>query len=196
MGTALALAMGTAGIKPTGKAKRAMAAKSKVWVPWVQGMAQRKVKRLLQEGKCMPEMLLREGKGEWALALPPSECNMQAQRSLTEGKQNPKALPPEGEHKHSTMLQGSPNEGEYQPGWLLQELLCEEVLSTWEGLGPCNPGGRLPREHIVDLKRLVESRTKAMHQALIPTTKAEEICPSEESARQYNHKKMPMHLAP
>ena len=49
VGTALALAKGTACVEPTSEAERARAAKSKVLVPWVQGMAWCKVERLPQE---------------------------------------------------------------------------------------------------------------------------------------------------
>ena len=46
VGTALALAKGTAGVGPAGKADRAKAAKSEALVPWAQGMTQHEVKRL------------------------------------------------------------------------------------------------------------------------------------------------------
>jgi len=46
VGTALALARGTAGVEPAGKADKAKTAMSEVLVPWAQGMAQREVKRL------------------------------------------------------------------------------------------------------------------------------------------------------
>ena len=108
----------------------------------------------------MPKMPSREGKGESAEALPPSKCDVQLQRSLTEGKQSPKALPLEGECECSMMLQGNPNGGEHKASWPLQELLCKDVLSIWEGPGPCNPGGRPPREHIVNSKRPVEAKNK------------------------------------
>jgi hypothetical protein len=50
-----------------------------------------------------------------------------------------KALPPEGERECGMTPQDNSNEGE---SWPLREPSREDVLSTWEGPSPWDPGGR------------------------------------------------------
>jgi hypothetical protein len=54
--TVTTIAKGITSIKPTGEAERATAAKSKVLVPWAQGVARRKVKGFLWKDKYMHEL--------------------------------------------------------------------------------------------------------------------------------------------
>jgi hypothetical protein len=91
-GTTPALANGTTGVKPTGKAEKATAARPEAWVSWAQDKAghrhevetprqtERELKAQLQDGQCKPEALPRKGKCE--VYEPP-----------------PEVLPPEGQHK-------------------------------------------------------------------------------------------------
>jgi hypothetical protein len=66
--TASALAKGTTGIKPTGKAEKATTAKSEALVPWAQAKAKCRLEGMPQEGKLVykwpPMMLLLEGEHE------------------------------------------------------------------------------------------------------------------------------------
>ena len=55
MGAAPALAEGTTGVEPAGKAEIATAAKLEALVPWVQVKAAREVERLAQGGMAMCE---------------------------------------------------------------------------------------------------------------------------------------------
>jgi len=91
-----------------------------------------------------------------------------------------KAWPPEGKGGHSMTLQGNPIEGNCKPSWPLPELPCEDVLSTWEGPGPWDPGGGPAGKRIVNSKRPVEAmdiaagidaHNKMMQQASSPTRK-------------------------
>jgi hypothetical protein len=82
-GTAPALAKRTTGIKPTGKAKRAITVKSEALAPWIQGMARHEVKRPPQEGS-MHEPL--------AEALPPKheyKCGTTPQGNPNNGDGKP-----------------------------------------------------------------------------------------------------------
>jgi len=129
-GVALALAKGTAGIKPAGKAEKAIATRPEALVPWVQDKAERgrEVNKPLH--KALPQ------KGE---------CNAEALSRKCKPK-HPKALPPGSERECSTMPQGNSNKAQHEPDQLSQEPSCEDVLSTWEGQGPWDPGERPARE--------------------------------------------------
>jgi len=129
-GIALALAEGTAGIEPAGKAKKAITARPKALVPWVQD----KAKRGCEVNKPPHKALLQKGKRN-AEAL-----------SCKHKPKHPKALLPGGERECSMMPQGNSNKAQRKPDWLSRELLCEDVLSTWEGQGPWDPGGGPARE--------------------------------------------------
>jgi hypothetical protein len=94
VGAAPALAEGTAGIEPTGKAEKATTAKSEALVPWAQAKAKRGLEGMLREGelayKWPPVMLPPEGEHE--VETPPQE-------GKRTHKLPPKALPQKGEHK-------------------------------------------------------------------------------------------------
>ena len=122
----------------------------------------------------MPKMPSREGKGESAEALPPSECDVRPRRSLTEGKRSPEALPPEGERGCSMALQGNPNEGEHEASWPPQELLCKDDCPFGRDQAlAIQEGGRQGSTSSIR-KGLLRPRTKTTYQALTPATKAGE----------------------
>ena len=68
VGDAQALAKGTAGVEPTGKAEKATTTKPEVLVPWAQSVAKCEVEILPGEGKHVheppPEVLPQKGKHE------------------------------------------------------------------------------------------------------------------------------------
>jgi len=74
-----------------------------------------------------------------------------------EGRRKPKALPPDSECKHGTTPQGCPNKGDRKPSWPSRELPHEAVLSTWEGPGPWDPGGKPPREQTFESSKPVRA---------------------------------------
>jgi hypothetical protein len=146
VGTALALAKSTAGVEPAGEAETATAARSEALIPWAQGVARREA-----------DVLQREGKHEHE---PPPEALLQ------KGEHNPKALSRKRE------LERCPDKGEREPVWLPgeapradkgavdmppREPPHEAVLSTWEGRGPWDPGGRPLRKYIAKSKGPVEA---------------------------------------
>src|SRR5712691_1862978 len=95
-------------------------------------------------------------------------CHESVSASVPEGGQNAnpksrcrhehtKALPPEGKRKHGVISQGNPNKGNREPSLPSRASSCEDVLSTWEGPGPWDPGGR----HVSELKRPAEAMDTA-----------------------------------
>src|SRR5712691_3114867 len=79
------------------------------------------------------------------------------------------------------------------PSWLPQEPSHKDVLSTWEGPDPWNPGGRLLREQIFKAKRPVEANKKDI--AGNAHNKTRTWLPKE-SVRQHHHEKPVTHLVP
>src|SRR5712691_2910365 len=134
MGTAPALAEGTAGVELAGKAEGAIATKLEVLVPWAQGMADREVERLPQEGKRVHE-------------LPPEVLPQK-------GERKPQVLPPMGRRNHDMKLQGSLNKGK-------REGECPDVLPRKDpkvgALVIWDLGGRPAGEGIVKAKRPIEA---------------------------------------
>ena len=123
VGTAPALAEGTASVKPAGKAEIATAAKFKVLVPWVQGEARLEVKTPPQEGRCKPEALPLSGKHTHK---PPLEA------LPLEGWHNLGAPPQKREHEHEADVppQCNPKKGEHKPCWPPREPSRKDILST------------------------------------------------------------------
>ena len=74
-----------------------------------------------------------------------------------EGRRKPEALPPDSECKHGTTPQGCPDKGDRKPSWPSRELPHEAVLSTWEGPGPWDPGGKPPREQTFESNKPVRA---------------------------------------
>src|SRR5260221_11420028 len=72
------------------------------------------------------------------------------------------------------------------PSWPPREPSCEDVLSTWEGPDPWNPGGRQLRERIFEAKRPVEANKKDAAGNAHNKTRT---WPPEESVRQHHHEK-------
>jgi hypothetical protein len=76
----------------------------------------------------------------------------------------PEVLPQKGEcypeaPSQKRKLECHPSKGEHELGWPPREPSDEVVLSTWGGRsGLHDPGARLPREHIIELKRPVEAK--------------------------------------
>src|SRR5712691_7828748 len=106
---------------------------SRCW-PWAQGVADRQVKRLLQEGKRVHE-------------LPPEVL-------LQKGERKPQVLPPKGGRNHDMKLQGSPNEGKREgerPDALPRKDPKVGTLAIWD------LGGRPAGEGIVEAKRPIEA---------------------------------------
>jgi hypothetical protein len=149
MGAAPALAKDITSAEPAGKAKKAIAARPEALISWAQdkAMHRHEVKMPPQEGKCThdpppealpwrgeckPEVLPQRGKHTnkpLLEALPP------------EGQHNLKAPPQKCEHEADTPLQSNLNKGEHKPCWPPRESSHEDVLSTWQGPGPWDPGG-------------------------------------------------------
>jgi len=73
----------------------------------------------------------------------------------------------------------------------------EDVLSTWEGPGPWDPGGKSPKEHTFDSKRPVETKRDAVgiDARNKPTRKT---WPPDEPVRNgtHNHEQSTTHLLP
>jgi len=70
-----------------------------------------------------------------------------------EGRRKPEELPPDGEREHGTTPQGCPNEGDHKCSWPSREPSHEVVLSTREGPGTWDSGGKLTREQNFESKR-------------------------------------------
>ena len=94
MGAAPALAEDTAGVEPTSKAEKAVAAKSEALVPRVQGKA-----------GCEVET-------------PPREAKQELEALPQDGMHRPKLLPLKGKHRCRPSLQINLKKGEYKPCWL------------------------------------------------------------------------------
>ncbi len=168
-GAAPVLAEETAGVEPAGEAERAAAAKSKALAPWTPGETRREVETLPREGKRVhepppeapprkrehevdkpkPEALPRERECEHARTGAKRKPKVEASARKGE-REHAKALPPEGNHERGTTPQGNTNEGECEPSWPPREPSREDVLSTWGGPDPWNPGGRPLRERIFE----------------------------------------------
>jgi len=143
VGAALALAEGTAGIGPTGKAETATTTEPKVLVPRVQDKVRRRrevdappQEALLQKGKCNTKALSQKCKLEHC----PNEDKRKSVQLLQEAPQQDKGtlemLPQNHQCKHDATLQGNPS---------------VSALSIWD------PGGRLPSDDIVESKGPVEA---------------------------------------
>jgi hypothetical protein len=74
----------------------------------------------------------------------------------------------DGEHEANVPPQSNLNKGKHKPCWLLQELLCEDILSTWQEPGPWDPGGPVG-ERTTESRGPVEANNKMTWQALVPT---------------------------
>jgi hypothetical protein len=90
-------------------------------------------------------------------------CHESVSASVPEGgaKGKPKVKVParthEGKRKHGVTSQGNPNKGNHKPSLPSRASSHEDVLSTWEGPGPWDPGGR----HVSELKRPAEAMDTA-----------------------------------
>jgi len=94
-------------------------------------------------------------------------------------REHAKALPPEGERKRGATPQDNPNEGDHEPSWLPREPSREDVLSTWEALGPWDPGGKSPSKTFPSRKGLLRPWTPP--QASLPATRKIWPCKSQVS---------------
>jgi hypothetical protein len=112
VGAASALAEGTAGVEPTGKAEIATAAKLKVLVPWAQGEPRHEVNSLPQGDKVMYEPPP-EGwrnhepspqKGERKQEVLPQKCECKSARMRARCEPKVKVLP-QDEHMVNTLPQ-------------------------------------------------------------------------------------------
>jgi len=74
---------------------------------------------------------------------------------LQDSGRRPKALPPECEHEHCAMPQGSPNKGKGEHGVPPQRDLDEGALATWD------PGGKPARKDTIESKGPVEAMDAA-----------------------------------
>ena len=109
-----------------------------------QGVAKRKVERLLRGGKHKaskppPEALPQRGERN------PEALSRKRKLECPEappqrGRREPEALLPDGEHERGTTLQGNLNKAKREPDQLPRKPSHEIVLSTWEGPGPWDPG--------------------------------------------------------
>jgi len=176
MGAAPALAEGTAGVGPGGKAETATTAEPEVLAPRAQDKVGRghevdapPQEALPQKGECNTEALSRKRKLE---RRPHSgeRKSVRLPREAPQGDEGALEMPPrKHEHKHATtpqgvarheietpprkgklevgtLPQGCTNEGDRKASWPLREPSHEDAPSTREGVDLWDPGGKPPRE--------------------------------------------------
>ena len=115
---------------------------------------------LPQKGERNPEALSQERECERARR--GAKCKPKVAAPARKGeREHAKALPPEDERKRGATPQGNPNEGDREPSRPSRASSHEDVLSTWKGPGPWDPGGRLLREHASESRRPVEAMDTA-----------------------------------
>ena len=93
----------------------------------------------------------------------PRERKYERARTGAKCKPEVEALPPVCECERGTTPQGNPNEGDREPSWPPQEPSHDDVLSTCEGPGPRDPGGKSSRERNFRLTRSVEATGIVAH---------------------------------
>ena len=173
-----ALAEGTAGVEPAGEAERAMAAKPEALASWVRGETRREVERLPmheppQKGRRKLEALPPKGDAlprgrpnkrqtqEWTRGSATGRAH--GQGTATNGRMQTRgaAARQRGQAQSIAGGRGSPNEGEHEPDRSPRKVSCEDVLSTWEGEAPWDPGEGPTEDQIFNSKRPVEAKNIA-----------------------------------